>query len=156
MAEEGEDFDDDFVAQSVTVSAADYERDVQQRTIEVRSLLSRGSVQGAIKKALENPPLGRDIQPIKDKSAQLVMETLAAAKTADIPSLVKGMTLAEVDILMKFIYRGFQSPEVYNAAMLLAWHEKASFFNLNESNVTQATEVGGLGSIVRVLTDRNF
>jgi actin related protein 2/3 complex subunit 5 len=42
---------------------------------------------------------------------------------------------------MKYIYRGFSEPTDNSGAILLTWHEKAY-------------AIGGLGSIVRVLTDR--
>ena len=48
-----------------------------------------------------------------------------------------------VDTLMKYIYRGFGLPgsENVSCAVLLVWHEKALV-------------KGGLGSIIRVMTDR--
>lgn len=54
------------------------------------------------------------------------MEALAAVRSSDIPNLVKGLPSRQVDTLMKYIYRGMASPELYNSAILLAWHEKVS------------------------------
>lgn len=45
-----------------------------------------------------------------------------------------------LDVLMKYIYRGFEIPVEGSSGHLLLWHEKV--FN-----------VSGVGSIVRVLTD---
>ena len=45
-----------------------------------------------------------------------------------------------VDVLMKYIYRGFEIPIEGSSGHLLQWHEKV--YN-----------VSGVGSIVRVLTD---
>jgi actin related protein 2/3 complex subunit 5 len=47
----------------------------------------------------------------------------------------------QIDLLMKYIYRGFESPSDGSSGHLLLWHEKVF-------------EKGGLGSIVRVLTDK--
>lgn len=48
----------------------------------------------------------------------------------------------QIDTLMKYIYRGFENPgDGSKSGHLLQWHEKV--FNL-----------GGIGCITRVLTDR--
>ncbi|KAJ3186531.1 hypothetical protein HDU85_007351 [Gaertneriomyces sp. JEL0708] len=126
----------DYTADSAQIQAA-----VTTRAAEVRSALSRSDVNGAIQRALEDPPAGRVTQNIKDQNADTVMEAIAAARSTDIPNILKGLNPQQLDTLIKYIYRGMASPEQYNSAVLLAWHEKA-------------TEIGGLGSIVRVLTDR--
>ncbi|KAI8619673.1 actin-related protein 2/3 complex subunit 5 [Chytriomyces sp. MP71] len=69
------------------------------------------------------------------------MEALAGPRPADIPAVVKQLPHFQLDILMKFVYRGMAFPELYNSSVLLTWHEKV-------------TEVTGLGSIVRVMSDR--
>ena len=50
-------------------------------------------------------------------------------------------TFLQKDLLMKYIYRGFESPSEGSSAQLLFWHEKVF-------------ETAGVGSIVRVMTDR--
>ncbi|TPX56371.1 hypothetical protein PhCBS80983_g04580 [Powellomyces hirtus] len=133
--------DENATAQGSTAVSAQTEADVDARATEVRNYLSRGDTGAAVVKALENPPAGREVTTVKDKNTATVMAALAAAKSGDILNIVKSLDSKQVDILMKYIYRGMASPELYNSAVLLAWHEKA-------------TEVAGLGSIVRVLTDR--
>lgn len=44
------------------------------------------------------------------------------------------------DVLMKYIYRGFEIPSEGSSGILLQWHEKVF-------------AKGGVGSIVRVLSD---
>ncbi|KNC95866.1 uncharacterized protein SPPG_08730 [Spizellomyces punctatus DAOM BR117] len=133
--------DENQTASGPTADSAQVEADVNSRAAEVRNYLSRGDVAGAVAKALENPPAGRALQTVKDRNTATVMEALAAARSTDIINIVKGLSTQQMDILMKYIYRGMGSPELYNSAILLTWHEKA-------------TEVGGLGGIVRALTDR--
>ncbi|KAJ3212195.1 hypothetical protein HDU67_003972 [Dinochytrium kinnereticum] len=142
--DDDDDYDEDAsTPQFSSMSAADLEAFVQARAQDVRSYLARGAYSDAVKKSLENPPLGKDIQSIKDRNLQTVMEALAAVKASDIPNLIKALSPSDIDVLMKFIYRGFASPDLFNSALLLAWHEKA-------------VETGGIGSIMRVLTDRSF
>lgn len=54
----------------------------------------------------------------------IVMDALQSAKTSDIPSLAKALSSAELDLLVKFLYRGMAQPETFNSLILLAWHEK--------------------------------
>lgn len=60
-----------------------------------------------------------------------------------IEEAVNSLDKDSVDVLMKYIYRGFELPASENVtcAALLVWHEKVM-------------EKGGLGSIIRVMTDR--
>ncbi|TPX36224.1 hypothetical protein SmJEL517_g01569 [Synchytrium microbalum] len=139
--DEDEFADEDQQIQSSLPSLAEVNNLVNSRGDAVRNLLSRGDISGAVTRALEDPPEGKDIQAAKDQNAKTVMDALLAAKASDIPNIVAKLNSQQLDILMKYIYRGMANPELYNAAVLLTWHEKAF-------------EVGGLGSIVRVLTDR--
>jgi len=108
---------------------------------EVQSFLNQKNYEEALKAVLRNPPIGTKNPAVKDKAFQLVMRVLTAFKNNDIEKAVNNLDRDTIDILMKYIYKGFISPTENSSAILLAWHEKAY-------------AVGGLGSIVRVLTDR--
>ncbi|XP_022094892.1 actin-related protein 2/3 complex subunit 5-like [Acanthaster planci] len=108
---------------------------------EVQSFLNQKNNQEALKAVLRNPPIGSKNPAVKDKAFQLVMRVLTAFRASDIEKTVNSLDLDVIDILMKYIYRGFSEPTENSSAILLTWHEKAY-------------AVGGLGSIVRVLTDR--
>ncbi|KAJ8726314.1 hypothetical protein PYW07_001012 [Mythimna separata] len=95
----------------------------------------------ALKVVLNNAPVGSANQQIKDNALQLTLKVLLAIKSTQIEEAVGNLCLDDVDILMKYIYRGFEFPTEGSSGHLLLWHEKA--FN-----------VGGSGSIVRVLSDR--
>lgn len=70
------------------------------------------------------------------------MRVLLSIKSANaVDSAVKKLDPDQRDVLMKYIYRGFENPSEGSSAHLLLWHEKVF-------------EEAGVGSIVRVLTDR--
>lgn len=77
----------------------------------------------------------------QDSALSLTLKVLLAIKSAQIEEMVGNLSREDVDILMKYIYRGFEYPSEGSSGHLLLWHEKA--FN-----------IGGSGSIVRVLSDR--
>lgn len=108
---------------------------------EVNNLLAQQKPQDALLLALNNAPIGSKNQAVKDRAAATVVRVLTAFKAADIDKAVKSMDARNIDTLMKYIYKGFESPSEGSSAALLTWHEKAF-------------AAGGLGSIVRVLTDR--
>eukprot|EP00753_Platysulcus_tardus_P004780 PLAT12686.1.p2 GENE.PLAT12686.1~~PLAT12686.1.p2 ORF type:complete len:132 (+),score=61.08 PLAT12686.1:41-436(+) len=109
------------------------------RERDVDSLLRAGNGPAAVSAALADPPFRTKRQDIKDRNAALVARAIAAVRDDEMPRIVDGMSEEEIDVLMKYIYRGLGDLE--NCASLLKWHEKA-------------LEKGGLGSIVRAFTER--
>ena len=71
------------------------------------------------------------------------MEALLAVKATDVPNVLKALGTEELDLLMKYVFKGMEFPEAYAANNLLVWHEKL-------------VETAGLGAIVRVFTDRRM
>ncbi|KAJ3398568.1 hypothetical protein HDV05_002420, partial [Chytridiales sp. JEL 0842] len=124
MADEYDDYDDEVLQTGPLRSEAELVAGINARANDVRNFLTRGDIARAVSRALEEPPAGRDPQHLKDRNVQVVVDALSAAKASDIPSLVKALPPAQLDVLMKFIYRGMASPELYNPSILLAWHEK--------------------------------
>ncbi|XP_077868661.1 actin-related protein 2/3 complex subunit 5-C-like [Saccoglossus kowalevskii] len=108
---------------------------------EVMSYLNQGKNSDALHAVLRDAPIGSKNQAVKDKAMMLVLRVLTAFKTSEIEKSVKTLDNQTVDILMKYIYKGFELATDNSNAALLTWHEKA-------------VAAGGLGSIVRVLTDR--
>ncbi|RXN10360.1 actin-related 2 3 complex subunit 5 [Labeo rohita] len=91
--------------------------------------------------ALRNPPINSKNPAIKERAQAVVLKVLTSFRSSDIEPAVKSLDKNGVDLLMKYIYKGFERPTENSSAILLQWHEKAF-------------AIGGLGSIVRVLTAR--
>ncbi|XP_036383181.1 actin-related protein 2/3 complex subunit 5-like protein [Megalops cyprinoides] len=108
---------------------------------EIDNLIRQGDMMTAFHIALRNPPINSKNPAIKERARAVVLRVLTSFRTADIEAAVRSLDRNSVDLLMKYIYRGFEKPAENSSAILLQWHEKAF-------------AVGGLGSIVRVLTAR--
>ncbi|XP_053549941.1 actin-related protein 2/3 complex subunit 5 [Bombina bombina] len=108
---------------------------------EVDGAIRGGNMMGALQAALKNPPIHAKNQSAKDRAESLVLKVLISFKPNEIEKAVQSLDKSGVDLLMKYIYKGFESPSDNSSAVLLQWHEKA-------------LAVGGVGSIVRVLTAR--
>lgn len=76
----------------------------------------------------------------QDNALNIALRVLLSIKSSQIEDAVAALDRDLVDVLMKYIYRGFEIPTEGSSGHLLQWHEKAY-------------SVGGVGSIVRVLTD---
>ncbi|XP_065205062.1 actin-related protein 2/3 complex subunit 5-B [Planococcus citri] len=109
---------------------------------EITSLINQGKLDEALITVLKNAPMSvKNRNPqIKDKALRLMMKVMLSIKSSQMDDVIQRLDIEQVDTLMKYIYKGFETPTEGSSAHLLIWHEKAF-------------AVGGLGSIVRVLTD---
>lgn len=107
---------------------------------EIITLLGQGKNVEALISVLRSAPLGCKNQQVKDNALNLTLKVLLSIKSNQIEDAVGKLDRELVDVLMKYVYRGFEIPSEGSSGHLLLWHEKA--YN-----------VGGVGSIVRVLSD---
>ncbi|KAJ8274454.1 hypothetical protein COCON_G00090790 [Conger conger] len=108
---------------------------------EVNSLIRQGNLMDALQAVLKNPPINTKNEDVKEQAESLVLSVLSSFKSSEIEKAVQTLGKNDVDLLMKYIYKGFEKPSENSSAVLLQWHEKA-------------LSAGGVGSIVRVLTAR--
>ncbi|PHZ16921.1 ARP2/3 complex 16 kDa subunit (p16-Arc) [Rhizopus microsporus ATCC 52813] len=133
---------DEILAEFETgLSPEEVNNATQTRNTDVRNFISRGDLNNALTRALEDPPYGRHLEAAKTESTKMIAEVLNMFRVGDISDIVKSLNHEQQDVLMKYIYAGLSKPELYNSSVLLTWHEKL-------------TEVAGNGCIVRVMTDK--
>lgn len=109
---------------------------------QVSSLLSSGKNVEALQQLLRHPPITTRDQGTKDRAFALVAKVMMSFKgEKNIDDAISTLDKDSVDVLMKYIYRLFESPQEKNYALVLTWHDRAF-------------KVGGHGSILRTMTDR--
>ncbi|XP_063000815.1 actin-related protein 2/3 complex subunit 5-like protein [Elgaria multicarinata webbii] len=108
---------------------------------EVEAALRQGDMLRAFRVALQNSPVNAKNPAAKERAQEVALKVLTSFKGSEIEQAVNSLDSNGIDLLMKYIYKGFEKPTENSSAILLQWHEKA-------------LAVGGLGSIVRVLTAR--
>ena len=95
----------------------------------------------ALKLFLAGSPVGIKDPDTKNKSRDLAQRILLAVKKEEMEPAVSKMDKDTLDVLMKFIYAGFERPVEGSSGHLLVWHDKVF-------------SASGLGSVVRVLSDK--
>ncbi|XP_076277901.1 actin-related protein 2/3 complex, subunit 5 [Lasioglossum baleicum] len=107
---------------------------------EVLTLLSQGKNAEALILVLKSAPLGCKNQQVKDNARNLTLKVLLSIKSNQMEDCLAQLDRDLVDVLMKYIYRGFEIPTEGSSSHLLIWHEKV--YNIS-----------GVGSIVRAFSD---
>ncbi|EUB57871.1 Actin-related protein 2/3 complex subunit 5-like protein [Echinococcus granulosus] len=116
---------------------------------DVEGLLSRqafyalvfGKYEEALRMVLDNAPVNSKDAGLKDAVSALILRAMSSIRSNQVDAFVNSLNQEQLDMLMKYIYRGFQKPVDITYPALLVWHEKA-------------LAKGKISSICRVLTDR--
>ena len=109
---------------------------------EVSQHLMSGNNVQALKVCLQNAPYRSKDQSVKEKSTLLAVRVLSSMKTSEIAGAIQSLSVEDLDTLMKYIYKGFSlGLDGQQCGCLLSWHEKVA-------------AKGGMGCIIRVLSDR--
>lgn len=64
----------------------------------------------------------------QERAQGIVLKVLTSFKSSEIEQAVKSLDRNGVDLLMKYIYKGFEKPTENSSAILLQWHEKVNQF----------------------------
>ena len=108
---------------------------------QLNSLLNSNKNVEALKQFLSSSPAGVKDPETKTKIRDLAQRILLAVKKEEMEPAVSKMDKETLDVLMKFIYAGFESPVEGSSGHLLVWHDKVFASS-------------GVGSVVRVLADK--
>ncbi|EGC28986.1 p16-arc [Dictyostelium purpureum] len=131
--------DDNVETQSVGKSDAEYKSDISNREKEVTKALNMGKPQDALAVALADPPIYTKTAAIKDQNATIVLNLLGSFKEKDVETSVESLNDEQLDVLMKYVYRGLAVGE--NSAIFFKWHECV-------------LKKGGMGTIIRVISEK--
>ena len=108
---------------------------------QLNSLLNSNKNVEALKQFLSSSPAGVKDPDTKTKIRDLAQRILLAVKKEEMEPAVSKMDKDTLDVLMKFIYAGFESPVEGSSGHLLVWHDKVF-------------AASGVGGVVRVLADK--
>ncbi|KAG8908232.1 hypothetical protein FRB99_008297 [Tulasnella sp. 403] len=100
--------------------------EVRSKNTQLRGILSKGDIAGALTLVLTDPPYGPNVEEAKAVNLASIMLILNSTKAADIPTIVRSLSVDAQDTLMKYLYKGMgiQGDADVNPSVLLSWHEK--------------------------------
>ncbi|KFQ76214.1 Actin-related protein 2/3 complex subunit 5-like, partial [Phoenicopterus ruber ruber] len=61
---------------------------------------------------------------LQEQAQGTMLKVLTSFKSSEIEQAVNSLDRNGVDLLMKYIYKGFEKPTENSSAILLQWHEK--------------------------------
>uniref|UniRef100_A0A8C3CUI1 Actin-related protein 2/3 complex subunit 5 n=1 Tax=Cairina moschata TaxID=8855 RepID=A0A8C3CUI1_CAIMO len=91
---------------------------------EAEALLRRGDALRALHAALRSAPRLAASPDTKEQAQGTMLKVLMAFKSSEIEQAVNSLDGNGIDLLMKYIYKGFEKPTENSSAILLQWHEK--------------------------------
>ncbi|EFA81679.1 actin related protein 2/3 complex [Heterostelium album PN500] len=125
-------------------SDAEYKSDIAAREREVTKFLNQSKAVDALPVVLADPPIYTKSQAIKDQNAAIVINVLSNIKEKEIDGCLESLDADQLDILMKYIYRGLAAAATSdntNAALFFKWYEAT-------------LKKAGMGCVVRAISER--
>lgn len=117
-------------------------QELEPKISQLRSAATSGDFSSALQILTSDPPYSAD-DATKEEYFHAVLSVLTQVRQAEITALVKNLSPKQVEVLIKYLYKGMSIPEGQKqGGILLSWFEKA-------------TQVSGVAPIVRYLSDRN-
>ncbi|NXN69295.1 ARP5L protein, partial [Himantopus himantopus] len=83
-----------------------------------------GEALRAFHTAMRSSPANAKSQAMKEQAQGTVLKVLTSFKSSEIEQAVNSLDRNGIDLLMKYIYKGFEKPTENSSAILLQWHEK--------------------------------
>ncbi|NXE54890.1 ARP5L protein, partial [Dromaius novaehollandiae] len=83
-----------------------------------------GDALQAFHAAIRNSPVNTKNQAMKEQAQGTMLKVLTSFKSSEIEQAVNSLDRNGIDLLMKYIYKGFEKPTENSSAILLQWHEK--------------------------------
>ncbi|NXU92746.1 ARP5L protein, partial [Xiphorhynchus elegans] len=83
-----------------------------------------GEALRAFHTAIRSNPGSTRSQAMKEQAQGTMLKVLTSFKSSEIEQAVNSLDRNGVDLLMKYIYKGFEKPTENSSAILLQWHEK--------------------------------
>ncbi|NXA27955.1 ARP5L protein, partial [Ibidorhyncha struthersii] len=83
-----------------------------------------GDALRAFHTAMRSSPANAKSQAMKEQAQGTVLKVLTSFKSSEIEQAVNSLDRNGIDLLMKYIYKGFEKPTENSSAILLQWHEK--------------------------------
>ncbi|XP_060228134.1 actin-related protein 2/3 complex subunit 5-like [Meriones unguiculatus] len=83
---------------------------------ELDSCLWHGNIT-ALQAALKHPPINTKSKAVKDQVGSIVLKMLISLKANDTEKPVQSLDKNDMDLLMKYIYKGFESPTGNSSAV---------------------------------------
>ncbi|ORE10873.1 Arp2/3 complex 16 kDa subunit ARPC5 [Rhizopus microsporus var. microsporus] len=90
---------DEILAEFETgLSPEEVNNATQTRNTDVRNFISRGDLNNALTRALEDPPYGRHLEAAKTESTKMIAEVLNMFRVGDISDIVKSLNHEQQDL----------------------------------------------------------
>ncbi|KAJ7405965.1 Actin-related protein 2/3 complex subunit 5 [Willisornis vidua] len=90
----------------------------------------------------------------EEQAQGTMLKVLTSFKSSEIEQAVNSLDRNGVDLLMKYIYKGFEKPTENSSAILLQWHEKCYWQDVWLAQSEVSSVVGPVCPLERAVADK--